>query len=66
MPNAQRWDKELPTFDFPRLIDCPLQPGNLKISVKLLQKNLEINLLVITLSGRLIEIVESRQLVHCI
>ena len=32
MANAQMWNKELPPFDFPRLIDCPLQPGNLKIS----------------------------------
>ncbi len=32
MANVQTWNKELPPFSFPRLIDCPLQPGNLKIS----------------------------------
>jgi hypothetical protein len=32
MANAQSWNKELPAFSLPRLIDCPLQPGNLKIS----------------------------------
>jgi hypothetical protein len=32
MANTQRWNKEFPVFSLPRLIDCPLQPGNLKIS----------------------------------
>jgi hypothetical protein len=32
MADIQTWSKELPAFSFPRLIDCPLQPGNLKIS----------------------------------
>jgi hypothetical protein len=32
MANAQRWNEELPAFSLPRLIDCPHQPGNLKIS----------------------------------
>jgi hypothetical protein len=34
MANAQMWNQEFPAFSFPRLIDCPLQPGNLKISEK--------------------------------
>lgn len=34
MANMQMWDKENPAFSFPRLIDCPFQPGNLKISEK--------------------------------
>ncbi len=34
MANTQMWNQELPAFSFPRLIDCPLQPGNLKISEK--------------------------------
>lgn len=32
MANTQMWNKEFPIFSLPRLIDCPLQPGNLKIS----------------------------------
>jgi hypothetical protein len=32
MANTQMWRKEIPAFSLPRLIDCPLQPGNLKIS----------------------------------
>jgi hypothetical protein len=32
MTNLQMWNKEIPAFSFPGLIDCPLQPGNLKIS----------------------------------
>jgi hypothetical protein len=32
MANMQMWNKEIPAFSLPRLIDCPLQPGNLKIS----------------------------------
>ena len=32
MADTQRWSKEMPAFSFPRLIDCPHQPGNLKIS----------------------------------
>jgi hypothetical protein len=32
MANTQMWKKEFPVFYLPRLIDCPLQPGNLKIS----------------------------------
>jgi len=32
MATVQMWTKELPPFSFPRMIDCPLQPGNLKIT----------------------------------
>jgi hypothetical protein len=32
MTNTQRWNNALPVFSLPQLIDCPLQPGNLKIS----------------------------------
>jgi hypothetical protein len=32
MADTQMRSKEFPIFSFPRLIDCPLQPGNLKIS----------------------------------
>lgn len=32
MADTQRWSEELPAFSSPRLIDCPHQPGNLKIS----------------------------------
>jgi hypothetical protein len=32
MANIQRWKKEFPVLSLPRLIDCPLQLGNLKIS----------------------------------
>jgi hypothetical protein len=32
MANMQMWNKEFPVFSLPRLIDCPFQPGNLKIS----------------------------------
>lgn len=32
MANTQMWNKEFPIFSLPRLIDCPLQLGNLKIS----------------------------------
>jgi hypothetical protein len=32
MANAQRWSGGVSTFSLPQLIDCPLQPGNLKIS----------------------------------
>jgi hypothetical protein len=31
---AQKWNREAPPLSIPRLIDCPLQPGNLKISEK--------------------------------
>jgi hypothetical protein len=34
MANAQKWNKEFSPLSFPRLIDCPLQPGNLKITEK--------------------------------
>ncbi|MBI4768366.1 MAG: hypothetical protein HY787_27845 [Deltaproteobacteria bacterium] len=34
MAKAQKWDKEFSPLSFPRLIDCPLQTGNLKISEK--------------------------------
>ncbi len=32
MANSQMYNKEFSAFSSPRLIDCPLQPGNLKIS----------------------------------
>jgi hypothetical protein len=32
MAITQMWNKEIPAFSLPRLIDCPFQPGNLKIS----------------------------------
>jgi hypothetical protein len=32
MANTQMWNKEFPVFSLLRLIACPLQPGNLKIS----------------------------------
>jgi hypothetical protein len=32
MADTQMWNKEVPVMSLPRLIDCPLQPGNLKIS----------------------------------
>ena len=32
MANMPRLSKELPSFSLSRLIDCPLQPGNLKLS----------------------------------
>jgi len=32
MADKQMRRKELPAFSLPRLIDCPHQPGNLKIS----------------------------------
>ena len=32
MANLQMWNKEFAAFSLPPLIDCPLQPGNLKIS----------------------------------
>ena len=34
MAKAQIWKNNPSPLSFPRLIDCPLQPGNLKISEK--------------------------------
>jgi hypothetical protein len=44
MANTQRWNQELPAFSFPRLIDCPLQPGNLKISERACLKRYQVAL----------------------
>lgn len=42
MAHTQSWNQEIPAFSFPRLIDCPLQPGNLKISEKACLKRYQI------------------------
>jgi hypothetical protein len=44
MADAQIWSKELPAFSFPRLIVCPHQPGNLKISEKACLKRYQVAL----------------------
>ncbi len=44
MANAQMRNQELPAFSFPRLIDCPLQPGNLKISERACLKRYQVAL----------------------
>jgi hypothetical protein len=44
MAKAQIWGNELPAFSLPRLIDCPLQPGNLKISEKACLKRYQVAL----------------------
>ena len=44
MADAQSWNKELPAFSLPRLIDCPHQPGNLKISERACLKRYQVAL----------------------
>ena len=44
MADTQSWSKELPAFSFPRLIDCPHQPGNLKISERACLKRYQVAL----------------------
>jgi hypothetical protein len=44
MADTQSWSKESPAFSFPRLIDCPLQPGNLKISERACLKRYQVAL----------------------
>ena len=44
MADTQMWNQELPAFSFPRLIDCPLQPGNLKISERACLKRYQVAL----------------------
>jgi hypothetical protein len=44
MADTQSWSKELPAFSFSRLIDCPHQPGNLKISEKACLKRYQVAL----------------------
>ena len=34
MANSQMWKKDFAPLSFPRMIDCPNQPGNLKITEK--------------------------------
>lgn len=45
MANTQMWNKESPAFSLPRLIDCPFQPGNLKISERACRKRYRLSLL---------------------
>jgi hypothetical protein len=42
MADTQSWSKEMPDFYFPRLIDCPHQPGNLKISERACLKRYQV------------------------
>lgn len=44
MADTQSWSKELPPFSFPNLIDCPHQPGNLKISKRACLKRYQVAL----------------------
>lgn len=44
MANLQRYNKEFSAFSSPRLIDCPLQPGNLKISERACLKRYQVAL----------------------
>jgi hypothetical protein len=44
MANSQMYNKEFSAFSSPRLIDCPLQPGNLKISERACLKRYHVSL----------------------
>lgn len=44
MADTQMWSQESPAFSLPRLIDCPFQPGNLKISENACRKRYRVSL----------------------